>query len=666
MSKKMGLECKIWLCGLLCLHLAAAMAGEGGQIQWRSYAADGASSRFLPLMQINATNVDNLAEAWVWDSPDNTLAQDYQAQGLTLWPNAFEGTPLMVDGRLYVVTGLSQVVAIDPRTGKTLWVHDPKSYLSADGSGLAYPPNLGLIERGVAYWEQGKVKRLFLATGAANLIALDPSNGAPVADFGVGGVVDLKTQLRRPAPQPFYGVTSAPLICNNVIIVGSQTLDFPLQPQMPVGDVRGFSPLTGELLWTFHTVPQDGEPGAETWDEQGRANTGATNVWAPMSCDEKTGMAYLPVSTPANDFYGGNRRGGNLYADSLVALDAQSGRLKWHFQLVHHGLWDYDTPAAPNLIDLHVRGRLVKAVAQVTKQGFVYVFDRRTGKPVWPIIERPVLQSSVPGEQSAPTQPVPTRPAPFERQGLSTADLIDFTPELHQEALATVAPYVYGPLFTPPVLDQSAQGGPRGTISMPGSNGAVAWAGAAVNPETGVLYVPSISRPTTTVLAPFSSAGLAGSSNPLRLADGLPIVKPPYGRLTAIDLNTGEHLWMQPLGEGPVSHPALKNLGLKKLGWDRRSWIIATGSLLWGVQEGIVGRASVQVSQLTSLLNITSDAAYLWAFDPRTGATLLQLPIRLGNASGSPMTYEINHRQFIVVPVGGAGSPAHLVAYSLR
>lgn len=652
-------------CLLGALATAALADGSPSQVQWRAYAADNASSKYLPLRQINAKNVSRLREAWVWSSPDNAVVAEYNSNGLKLWPHAYESTPLMIGGLLYVSTSLGQVAAIDAAAGRTVWVHHSDDYLTADGNAIAYPPNLGLVARGVAYWQQGRTKRLFFATGAATLLALDPQTGNRVADFGTGGSVDLKQGLRRAVSQAFYGVTSPPLVCGNVVIVGSQVLDFPLRTPMPPGDVRGFDARTGSLLWTFHTVPEPGEAGADTWDAQGLANTGSANVWAPMSCDDALGMAYLPVSTPSNDFYGGNRAGGNLFADSLVALNAQTGKLVWHYQLVHHGLWDYDTPAAPNLVDIKVNGRAIKAVAQVTKQGFVYVFDRVTGQPVWPIIERPVPQSQVPGEQTAPTQPIPTRPLPFDRQGLTGDDLIDFTPALRQEALATLAPYSFGPLFTPPALDLSAQNGPRGAILMPGDIGGGSWTGAAVDPRAGILYVPSITRPATVVLSAFPPTKYAGLTASLRMPDGLPIVKPPYGRLTAIDLNTGDHLWVRPVGNGPVDHPALKSLGLKNLGWDRRSFFIVTDGLLFGAQEGIADINTQPLSPYTTFFTIHSDESFLWALDPRTGEKLLELPIHAGNASGSPMTYETNGRQFIVVPVGGAGTAAKLVAFAL-
>ncbi|MCW7538515.1 PQQ-binding-like beta-propeller repeat protein [Aquabacterium sp. A7-Y] len=645
--------------------VSAQPAQARRDVEWRSYAASNASSKYAPANQIHAGNVGALVEKWVWDSPDNAFVEAANAEGTKLlWPHAYESTPLMVDGKLYVSTSLSQVAAIDASSGQTLWVHNPKSYLSADGRNYVYPPNIGLVQRGVAYWRRHKEERIFFATGNANLIALDAKTGQLEPGFGQGGVVDLKQGLRFPVNQALYGMSSPPLVCGNVVVVGSVVLDFPLQTPMPVGDVRGYDAASGRLLWTFHTVPQEGEKGADTWTPEARAVTGGANVWAPMSCDDKTGVVYMPVSTPTNDYYGGNRIGHNWFADSLVAVHARTGKLIWNYQLLHHSLWDYDPPAAPNLVEMRQHGRLVKAVAQITKQGFVYVFDRATGRPIWPIEERPVPQSLVPGEQTSPTQPFPTKPLPFDRQGLSDNDLIDFTPELRERARATIAPYVHGPLYTPPVEDRSATLGKRGTLTVPGGVGGGSWTGAAFHPKTGILYVPSVTKPAVIRLWRFSNT-LAGSSDMLTMADGLPITKPPYGRLTAIDLNSGDHLWMRPVGRGPVNHPELAGLGLKDLGWDRRSFFLVTDTLLFGVQEGIIAPSPVQLSELTVLFRLKNDDAFLWAMDPRTGEKRLELPMKHGNATGSPMTYQVNGRQFIVVPVGGAGHPAKLVAYGL-
>ena len=412
----------------------------------------------------------------------------------------------MIDGTLYTSTSLSQVAAIDAATGRTKWVFDPKVY----ENGLGVPANDGWLHRGVAYWRDGDDERVVILTAFAQLIALDARTGKPVVTFGSNGRVDLALGLRRPVERPYYTMSSPPLIIRGVIVVGSSVMDWWRFRPSPPGDVRGFDASTGRLLWTFNTVPQSGEPGIETWEKDSWKEAGNANVWAPMSADEELGYVYLPVSTPTNDYYGGHRPGDGLYGDSLVCLEAATGKKIWHYQLVRHGLWDYDTPAAPNLIDINVDGRRIKAVAQVTKQAFVYVFDRVTGQPVWPIEDRPVPASSVPGESAAATQPYPTRPAPIDIQGVREEDLIDLTPALRKEALDIVAQYDYGPLYTPPSR--------RGTILVPGIVGGASWSGAAIDPETGMLYVGTNRLPfVVTVRQPTSAESSVRLHRPISL-----------------------------------------------------------------------------------------------------------------------------------------------------
>ena len=429
--------CTVFLVALSA-HSGDRGSGQFGQGEWPSYGADTANSKYAPLDQIHKDNVKDLQIAWRWSSVENAILKDHPE----LWTMVNEATPLMLDGRLYTSTSLSQVAAIDARTGQTLWVYDPESY--KQGS----PPNLGFVHRGVAYWADGETQRIFIGTGDAQLIALDAKTGQPVAAFGAHGRIDLTQGLHRPVDPALYGVTSPPVICRNVVVVGSSIMDYPRVKAMPPGDVRGFDVRTGQQRWIFHAVPQGEEPGVETWENDSWKHTGNTNVWTVMSCDEQLGYVYLPFSTPSNDYYGGQRPGNNLFAESLVALQAETGKRVWHFQMVHHGVWDYDLPAAPNLVDITVDGQRIQAVAQVTKQGFCYVFDRVTGTPVWPIEERPVPQSTVPGEKTSPTQPFPTKPLPFEQQGITPNDVMDFTPELHGVALRilhkhTVWPSLY-------------------------------------------------------------------------------------------------------------------------------------------------------------------------------------------------------------------------------
>ena len=380
------------------------------------------------------------------------------------------------------------MAAIDAATGRTIWVFDPRAYEHG------MPTNNGWLHRGVAYWRDGADERVIMLTGHAFMIALDARTGRPVEGFGDKGWVDLSQDLGRLVAERWhYGNTSPPVIVRDVVVVGSSVLDFPLHKAMPPGDVRGFDVRTGRKLWTFRAVPGPGEVGHDTWSGDSWKTTGGANVWTLMSADEELGYVYLPFGTPTNDYYGGDRHGDNLFGESLVCVDARTGRRIWHQQIVRHGLWDYDLPAAPNLINVTVDGRRVKAVAQVTKQGFVFVFDRLTGAPLWPIEDRAVPRSSVPGEQSAATQRFPTKPAPVEIQGVREDDLIDVTPELRREALEIVSRYDHGPLYTPP--------SERGAILMPGIGGGPSWAGAGWDPETGMYYVTTQRAPYVITLA---------------------------------------------------------------------------------------------------------------------------------------------------------------------
>jgi quinoprotein glucose dehydrogenase len=627
--------------------------------QWRSYAGDTGSTKYSALDLINKDNVKKLEIAWRWKSPDNAI----RSKNPFLVPFIYEATPLLVNGVLYTSTSFAQIAAIDPATGETKWVYDPGSH--KDGM----PTNLGFVNRGVAYWTGGKdEERIFVATGNAHLVAVSAKDGKPCADFGKDGKVDLTKGLRRAVDRKLYSVTSAPLVCRDVVIVGSSISDLPPNKEMPPGDVRGFDPKTGKQLWTFQTVPQAGEVGVETWEKESWKYTGNTNVWAPMSADEETGYVYLPVSTPTNDWYGGHRHGDNLFADSLVCVEAKSGKRVWHFQTVHHGLWDYDLPAAPNLVDITVAGKKIKAVAQVTKQGFCFVFDRATGKPVWPIEEREVPRSKVPGEKAAPTQPFPTKPPPFERQGIREEDLIDFTPEMRKEALAILQKYEYGPLYTPP--------SEKGTVNLPGWLGGANWQGAAFDPETGILYVTSVTSPITVAVKKTEKDDksgfdyLAALEGHLDGPQGLPLVKPPYGRLTAINLNKGEHAWMVPLGDGPRNHPLLKDLKdlPARLGSPQRGSLLCTKTLLFSGQQGkvekVIGMIRSGEGTAKDLRESFTFNPYFRAFDKVTGEMLWEMKLP-DNPTGAPMTYKIGDRQYIVFAVGGLLNPAELIALAL-
>jgi len=628
--------------------VAALARGE-----WPAYGGSNAQQRWSPLDQIGPENARRLRVAWRWRSPDEEL----RARGLAVsqsYRNA--ASPLMIGGTLYVSTSLTQVAAIDALSGVTKWVFDPRVYKYGP-----HPGNNGWTHRGVGYWRDGEDERIIVLTKYALMIALDAKTGRPIAGFGEGGTVDLTRGLRAPAPRGYYDMESPPTIVGDTIVVGSSIWDWWANRSALPGDVRGFDVRSGKLRWTFHTVPRAGEPGVETWlDESWRA-AGNANVWAQISADESLGLIYLPVSTPTNDYYGGHRPGDNLYGESLVCLEAATGRLVWHYQIVRHGLWDYDLPAAPILADLVVEGRPVKAVVQLTKQGLVFVFDRVTGRPLWPIEDRAVPPSDVPGEHAAPTQPFPTRPAPVEIQGVRVEDLIDFTPALRRQALEIVGRYRHGPLYTPPSRE--------GTILMPGITGAINWDGGTVDPETGMLYVATQRSPyVVTLRRPGPDEGYfawIGGFQHLSGPQGLPLFKPPYASLLAIDLNSGEHRWRTPLGRGPLRHPALGGVALpERLGAPNvRGWTLVTRRLLFAVKSGAMFNTRSGPHGRRIYDQDRSDA-HLWVYDKASGAMLAEIPIG-SNAGGAPIAYLAGGKQLVVFPVGGGNVAEELVALAL-
>jgi glucose dehydrogenase len=617
--------------------------------EWRNYAGDKASSKYSPLSQINKGNFKSLKIAWTWRSADEEVIKANPQLKTWVW----ESTPLMVGGALYVSTSLSQVAAIDAATGKTQWVYDPETWKGAT------PPNHGFVHRGVAYWADGNDRRILFGTGDGYLICLNAQTGKPVSTFGHDGRIDLTQGLGRVVDRRHYGVSSPPIICRDVVVVGATILDFPLAKEMPPGDLRGFDVRTGKQQWLFRAVPGEGEYGNETWEQDSWKTTGNTNVWTMMSADEALGYIYLPFGTPSNDFYGGQRPGNGLFGESLVCLDARSGKRVWHFQIAHHGVWDYDLPAAPNLVDIKVNGKSIKAVAQMSKQGFCYVFDRVTGKPVWPIEEKPVPQSTAPGEKLSPTQPFPTKPAPVDRQGMTKDDVIDFTPELRKEALAILEKYNYGPLYTPPSLQKP-------TILMPGVSGGANWAGAAVDPETGILYVPSVTLPFTVTLtkSPLPHTGYIGALGGVDMAQGAPLWKPPYGRITAIDLNTGDHQWKAPMGDLARINPVLKPLNLSPVGRPARGHVLLTKTLLIVGQEGNTQRLGASARGFAIAADFEIHDPNLCAYDKATGEVLGEVALPR-NVTGAPMTYMLNGKQYLVVPTGGSNLPAELIALRL-
>jgi quinoprotein glucose dehydrogenase len=645
-----GRVCAQALPGALPETQAAVQRGE-----WPAYAGSNGSLRWSPLDQIDRTNAAKLQVAWRWRSPDHA-ARETKPDIAPSFAN--ESTPIMVGGTLYVSTSLSQVAAIDAATGQTKWVYDPRAYDTT-----VMPANNGWANMGVAYWKGGADERVFILTADAFLVAVDARTGKPADGFGAEGRIDLAQGLHRPVVRSDYTSQAPPLVVGDVVIAGSSVFDWWGKHPPAPGDVRGFDARTGKLLWTFHTIPQAGEEGVDTWANDSWRETGNANVWAPMSADDQLGYVYLPISTPSNDYYGGHRPGDGLYGDSLVCLDARTGRKIWHFQTVHHGLWDYDLPAAPTLLDITVDGRPIKAVAQVTKQNFLFVFDRVTGKPVWPIEERPVPPSTVAGEHASPTQPFPIRPAPIDIQGIGEDDLVDFTPGLNAEARKILGGYDHGPLYTPPSM--------RGTAVSPGVAGGGSWAGAAVDPASGMLYVETHRVPFVVTLRrsqPYEYPyELKGAFTVLFGPRNLPILKPPYASLLAIDMNSGEHRWRIPLGTGPVGNPALLEAGVKgPLGNPyTKGWALVTGSLLFVVQSGRLSNPKPGPAPGRMVYDIAERDPTLWVYDKATGEQVAAIPVG-NNASGSPITYLAGGRQLIVFPVGGGGNvPEELVAVSL-
>lgn len=618
--------------------------GTGPNGEWRDYGGDKGYTKYSPIDQIDKDNVGRLRMAWRRPAVDDEL----RAQNPKLtFANTLRSTPLMVGGVLYASNGIGLVEAFDPATGKTIWVQELDGEL---GSGAA--------SRGIAYWGNGADARI-LAVRGQYLSATDPKSGKLIRSFGTNGRVDLLPGMGPLAAN--FSWTSAPQVCNDVVLVGASMTDAPRNKEEPPGKVQAFDVRTGKPRWAFNPIPRPGEVGNETWEADSWAYSGEANVWALISADEQLGYAYLPTGAPTNDMYGGHRPGDNLFGNTLVCVRCATGERVWHFQTVHHDLWDYDNNAAPILVDVTVNGRPIKAVVQLTKQAMAYVLDRETGKPVWPIEERRVPTSTTPGERTAATQPFPTKPVPFDRHGLTTNDLIDFTPQLRAEALEIAKRYVLGPIYTPPSIKGPGATDTKGTLQMPGATGGAEWGGAGFDPETKILYVPSITGTFAADLLPGDPKQTnlrytRGSRDLVEGPRGLPITKPPYGRITAINMNTGDHVWMVPNGEGPRDHPALQGLNLPPLGQPSRDMPLLTKTLLFVSQgDPLMVRTPPMRPKFGNKLR---------AYEKTSGKVVWEMELPAGS-TGAIMTYVHAGKQYIVVPIGSRTHSAEFVALSL-
>jgi quinoprotein glucose dehydrogenase len=643
------------LASLLLWGIAPAAAQTGAKNgEWRTYGGDLGNTKYSPLDQINAGNFDKLQLAWRFHTDNLGPTPEFN----------MEGTPLMANGVVYSTAGTRRdVVALDAATGELLWVHGENE--GQRGSGA--PRRLS--GRGLAYWTDGREERILYVTPGYRLIALNAKTGVPVPTFGNAGVLDLKMdddqQIDLVTGE--VGLHATPLVVGDTVIVGAAHLEgsAPKSKSNVKGYVRGFDVKTGKRLWIFHTIPKVGEYGYNTWEKDSAEYTGNTGVWAQISVDEELGMAYLPVELPTGDYYGGHRPGNGLFGESIVAVDLKTGQRKWHYQLVHHGLWDMDIPCAPMLIDITVNGRPVKALAQPTKQSILYVFNRVTGEPIWPIEEKPAPQGDVPGEWYSPTQPMPTKPPAYGRSGMSVTDVIDFTPELKQEALQLISKYKIGPIFTPPVVSKAE--GPLGTLDIGCCQGGTNWPGGSFDPQTHVLYVYGKTEVASLGLLPpapgrsdmnfvrgsaFTSAPQPGGGLTVQ---GLPLIKPPYGAITAFDMDKGDILWQVPHGETPDNvrnNPALKGLTIPRTGRSGNIGVITTSTLVIAGEPGFITNDKGQ------------RGAYLRGYDKATGKDAGAVFMPAGQ-TGAPMTYMLNGKQYIVVAVGGAGYPAEILAYRL-
>ena len=623
---------------------APAAAGE-----WRTYGGDLASRRYSPLDEINASNFGSLRIAWRFRTDVFGPRPEI----------ALQGTPLYANGALYASVGTRRTaVSIDAATGELLWSR------RFDERPRTFPR--GLSGRGVAYWAAGATKRVFFVSPGYQMLSIDAETGALDPAFGVNGVLDMRKHLGytvEDVDKAEIGLHAAPIVVNGIVIVGSAHLPggAPATKEHIKGVIMGFDARTGKKVWGFTAIPGHGEKGNETWLNESWTFTGNTGSWAQMSADEALGLVYVPVEAPTGDYYGGHRPGDNLYSSSLVALDVKTGKMRWSFQTTHHDIWDWDMPSAPILTDITVDGKAIKAVAVPTKQNYLYVFDRTNGTPVWPIVETPVPKGDLAGEQYAPTQPIPSKPPAFGRQGVREEDLLDFTPELKAKALEFVKGWRMGSMWEPPSeLDPDA--GKMGTLQLPGSTGGPNWQGGSLDPERNIVYIYSKDEATALSMVPGAKRSNmdwvngAGGEGGRRLAiDNLPILRPPWGTISAIDLNKGEILWQIVHGEtddAVTNHPALKGVTIPRTGRPGRVGVLTTKTL---VMAGDSGMATHPNGQRSGMFR---------AYDKQTGKELGAVPIP-GPQTGSPMTYRHEGKQYIVVAVAGQGAAAEFIGLAL-
>ena len=625
--------------------------------EWLTNGGDLANTRYVPHDQINAENFNDLQIAWRFNTASLGPTPEFN----------FQTTPLMVDGVVYTTAGSRRaVVAIDAASGELLWMHRENE---GERGEVAPRQQSG---RGLAYWSDGDVARIIYVTKGYRMLSLDAVTGLPAPEFGENGVADLKLEADQDMDliTGEIGLAATPIVAGDVVIIGAAHLvgSRPKSMRNEKGYIRGYDVRTGERLWIFHTIPMADEFGFDTWEGDSALYTGNTGVWTQITVDIENELVYLPVEQPTGDYYGGHRHGDGLFGESIVAVDLHTGERRWHYQLVRHGIWDFDIPSAPVLADLVVDGKPVPALIQPTKQGWLYVFNRLTGEPVWPIEDRPVEQSDIPGERTAATQLFVTWPPPFDVQGVSHDDLIDFTPELRAEAIEVVSRYKIGPLFTPPVV--SRWEGPLATLMLPSTVGGANWPGASYDPETGMLYLQSSTVVSPLGLipggeisdmnyvrgeAPDPASGLPpADGRAVPTVQGLPIVKPPYGRITAYDMNTGNIVWQVPHGDTPDEirdHPLLEGLDIARTGRPGRGGVLPTSTLLIAGEHGFVTTPHGRGAMLRAYDKATGDdigAVYMPA--PQTGAL---------------MSYMLDGRQYVLVPVSGRDFGAELLAYAL-